>query len=695
MEFKNGYNFMYQKLKTIYASKIGRPDIEDEAVDFGLTEEEIKNIKLVYENKNGLVVNFTGLPTADDKSIQATINGEPVIGPSGDDPTPAMVPFAIGDVLKVGDKIHFDTSKEAELIAWLENVDWTQYEEMGAIPMIANFDANTLILSAFKIDNDGNPFYAIGVGSMEQINNLVYAGPEVPVEAPFTAGFQNLDENGDVTLNETEGQTGYVPDNKLPCTIAEMYEVDNWNGTIIGKVAEPTPPGPEPLDIKPFKVGDYLNSVGTFGIDPTANIDSIFGKLSYHDGICYLITVAETGFSDCLLEAVKLSDMGGDGYLLITVDLNGQTPIKIIYATQAGSMEPIGSWTKGWQNHVDGVVNYNLGTDNVAVTEIRELESNFATELNGKSIGKIEEPGPTPPTPTTTPFEIGQVLEAGDIIHIDTSKTDELLAHLNSIDWQGSSDPMISSGMYPMMMNQDGFIIVAMNYGIFSPGEFGDDAYALICGTMSDEVGVIYNSFEIEGLQAGWHGLDSNSNIILNSLQGTPGYIEAGLPFTLETLYDIGTPTWNGGIISFGGHGPAPTPPPAPSMLPFEVDDIITDGQTIYVDRSKAQDLVNYMEAVATNIKEYESYSLLNYTNGLILRVYKTSVGYKLMLGNEVIYSTYTSLPDGYREGWNNVDINGNYTVNLSYYGTDSLIISEVNNPEAAGTTWNGVIVGK
>ena len=75
MEFKNGYNFLYQKAKSIYASKIGRPNTDDGEVDFGLTDDEKKNIKLVYENKNGLVVNFTGLPTIEDKNITA-MDGE-------------------------------------------------------------------------------------------------------------------------------------------------------------------------------------------------------------------------------------------------------------------------------------------------------------------------------------------------------------------------------------------------------------------------------------------------------------------------------------------------------------------------------------------------------------------------------------------------------------------------------------------
>lgn len=107
MEFKNGYNFMYQKAKEIYASKIGRPATDDEAVDFGLTEEEKKNIKLVYENKSGLVVSFSNIPTANDTEIVATINGEPVIGPSGGTPAGSLNKLKVGDLFS---DIHFNTA---------------------------------------------------------------------------------------------------------------------------------------------------------------------------------------------------------------------------------------------------------------------------------------------------------------------------------------------------------------------------------------------------------------------------------------------------------------------------------------------------------------------------------------------------------------------------------------------------------
>ena len=77
------------------------------------------------------------------------------------------------------------------------------------------------------------------------------------------------------------------------------------------------------------------------------------------------------------------------------------------------------------------------------------------------------------------------------------------------------------------------------------------------------------------------------------------------------------------------------------------------------------------------------------------LWIHKNSSGYKLRLGGtKIIYSTYNDWEYGHK-GWNDVDLSGNYEVDLSYYGVNSLTITEINNPEEAGITWNGNILGK
>ena len=114
MEFKSGYNFMYQKLKAIYASKKGRPNAADEPVDLGLSEEDLKKLKLVYETKDSLMVSFKNIPTKDDKAFELTIDGEPVIGPSvGPGPKPISL-----YTVKPGDKfinMHFNTTVDPSI----------------------------------------------------------------------------------------------------------------------------------------------------------------------------------------------------------------------------------------------------------------------------------------------------------------------------------------------------------------------------------------------------------------------------------------------------------------------------------------------------------------------------------------------------------------------------------------------------
>ena len=152
----------------------------------------------------------------------------------------SLTKFEFGQVLKVGDKIHFDTSKKDAILSWLEGVDWTQYEEMGILPMIMNYDANTMILGVMRLplDEHGVDYnYLMIVGTAESMAGIVYIGKDMlnpETGETLKAGFHNLDANGDVTLNEQEGQPGYVPDGKLPCEIKEMYEETSWNGIIVG-----------------------------------------------------------------------------------------------------------------------------------------------------------------------------------------------------------------------------------------------------------------------------------------------------------------------------------------------------------------------------------------------------------------------------------------------------------------------------
>ena len=220
MEFKNGYKLLYQKAKEIYASKKNIPTVDDKAVDFGLTEEDIKNLKLIYETKASLVANFTGIPTADDKSFELTANGELVVGPSGDAPVPPVedkiLPFKVGDILNVGDKIRFDTTKEAELLNWLETQVWPG-DSYSLIPLLGVYDyeaheQNALMVWAMRMQiGESEYIYCVQVGDETELN-AVYISKDF---MSYKAGFLNLDENGMVDLNHLKSNYRRFPQEYL------------------------------------------------------------------------------------------------------------------------------------------------------------------------------------------------------------------------------------------------------------------------------------------------------------------------------------------------------------------------------------------------------------------------------------------------------------------------------------------------
>lgn len=84
MKLKNGFKLIYEKKveekRKLFASKKGIPAVDDEAIDVGLTEEEIEAAKLIYEKDDSLVASNTGIPAADDKAFKLTVDGEEVIG---------------------------------------------------------------------------------------------------------------------------------------------------------------------------------------------------------------------------------------------------------------------------------------------------------------------------------------------------------------------------------------------------------------------------------------------------------------------------------------------------------------------------------------------------------------------------------------------------------------------------------------
>lgn len=232
MEFKNGYNFMYQKLKSIYASKTGRPNDTDVPADLGLTEEDINNLKLVYETKEGLAVSFKNYPTPDDKYFEVTVNGELVLGPSGNvPPTPGeMVRFYMGQRVK---GYYFGNVKNGDVNEELEEYLFSLDEAAILVAGGSEEEFGALIAGADEIEEG----HKVGV---------VYTATEASGGVFVLYATEDFEFSSDFRCKK-----GYnnLTDGKFICpefTVIEMNEGtdDSWNAKFIGAIeGEPGPSG--------------------------------------------------------------------------------------------------------------------------------------------------------------------------------------------------------------------------------------------------------------------------------------------------------------------------------------------------------------------------------------------------------------------------------------------------------------------
>ena len=669
MEFKNGYRLLYQKAKDIYASKKNIPTIEDEVVDTGLTEEEKKNIKLVYEKKEGIIVNFTGLPTVDDKPIELTAGGEVVVGPSGDDPKPVNYkPFEMGQVLKVGDKIHFDTTKEAELLEHLESLDWSKYESMGAYPMLGAFAEYTMVLGAMRIPEDEhgvNFNYLLICGTAESMVGVIYIKDGMP--GVLESGWHGLDADGNITLNEVPETPGYIPDSALPVTIDTLYDEaePHWNGSIVSYVV----PGPEPEKYIPFSVGDNIDIIGSFKVNTSTNIDNIFNKLPYsHDGICNLVFFENhEALADALLLAVDLSVMGATGYLIAVPDLTDTSKsTKVIYATSAGELPQMGlSWTKGWQNYTDGIVTYNLGIKDSATAEITSLDTVFDAELNGKVFGKIGEPGPTP---SLTSFELGQTVKGFDFGNVSNGDINaDLDAFLLALE-PGSEALMVSSDDYEQLLLCGRFESrdEQPSAGIIMDNATGTFLYA------TDEV---YEHGE-KLCSKGFQNLTDGKYILPNDVVFEVAHMNEGLEDT----------SWNGRLVGavLGEPGPTPSLSPLYTGQTFDIGDKIHFNESFDIDTWLAN--LNYEDGAAPLFDDRGLFQIID----VHTVAPDVEEGTYIFTINEygVIYSNKTFELNGqtYAQGWQNLTDGDFIFTNYSY--------TIEGKPISTSPEWNGFLIG-
>lgn len=130
--------------------------------------------------------------------------------------------FVSNQILSNGDKIHFDTTKGAELESAIRNMSGTAVFWINAVGTVHSSSANFLLYAIlndthtylFAVANNGEggiiPIYSDHTGSSVEDIQVVQ-------------GFQNLDVNGDYTI------TGLTED----CRVFQLQFPDDINGVII------------------------------------------------------------------------------------------------------------------------------------------------------------------------------------------------------------------------------------------------------------------------------------------------------------------------------------------------------------------------------------------------------------------------------------------------------------------------------
>lgn len=483
MEFKNGYKLIYQKAKELYASKKPIPMADDAVIDTGLTEEEKSKLKLVYETKDSIIVNFTGLPTAEDKPIVLTADGEPVVGPSGDEPTPiTMVPFEVGQKI-VG--FYFGNVKNGDINEELESL-------LLAAP--AMYEKETVFVGG---DNKETGFGALMLYHIvdEEIGDLAFVGYSANGSGMPTVLYSTRDvdfEGIQLTRGYQNLTNGCY---NCPTFVAEYvsYNIEDtsWNGNFIGAIEyKPGPTPPATLTkftmeqaIKGFDFGNVNNG------DANSALDSFLLGLPGSMEPTPLIT----GIGDVMLMATHIvyPSEGIDAGVLYGTDFDHDTGKDIVFYYSTSSFEMEGySIGKGYQNLTNGKYSYLDPNSYSNVKSIRDDEALW----NGIYAGADKYEGPiddgsddgsssssdsSEPTPNIQPFVDGADWKEGSRIWFNPNADWEslLVTALDRGTTDSGSDITINS-LFEISSADPGNDISCPYFSKASLGE-GTDAYII------------------------------------------------------------------------------------------------------------------------------------------------------------------------------------------------------------------------
>jgi len=131
--------------------------------------------------------------------------------------------FAVGDTIGPDSKIYLDTTKEDELLAWLQaNVG---PESKASITLFSNHNENFQLQGMYEKSVDAYFIMVLDLGSSYQVGGYLYTSKAIEgwYENPgFVYGEHALSSDG-----------SYTP--LVQYEITEISDVQGWNGILIGK----------------------------------------------------------------------------------------------------------------------------------------------------------------------------------------------------------------------------------------------------------------------------------------------------------------------------------------------------------------------------------------------------------------------------------------------------------------------------
>lgn len=275
-----------------------------------------------------------------------------------------------------------------------------------------------------------------------------------------------------------------------------------------------------------FSVGQTITGFDFGNVqngDTNDAIEAFLEGLTYDDGIAFIVT----GSPDGLLMAFKMPIDDSFGYLLAYGE---GTPL---YSTV--SVEEV---TRGYRNLTDGKFDFSTLIGAQTVSDVSDAQG-----WNGVFVGAVEgEPGPTP---SLTPFSVGQTITGVDFGNVQNGDTSDAL------------DAFLAGLTY----DQGQFVFVNFGEQGIAAADFGDGTY-IIAYSGREGNAILYATKSGSYEPAGWTWNAGYQNL-------SDGKYNFGVNF--EAVSVSSEQGWNGVLI--GAVEGAPTPS---TLTPFSVGQSIT-----------------------------------------------------------------------------------------------------------------------